>query len=367
MTTDAFIMKDGVDLSTEAQQVLGVVGLLAWHPFRPEMIAAAFQPSLTQKLWQRLRGHSHKEPNFDTIWHELVQAGILRRESYRLVLADEALYQVVRQLPVAEPIVAELVRIYEELVRANEAMTDGHQQHLDAERPHILAILRLCQERREWIPIRNIHISLRNYWPSCGNLADQIEAYEIRLAAAYGLGDRGEIARFALHLGDICYNTKSYEKAIASYQQALTHGTSISRRGQLLLRLGTAQMMVQQYPQALNSLHEANRISAETREDRQLAKCLMITGMVHVGLDEPVAGEQNYAQAIRMASALNDPQLEAEIERRLVQLYEKSQQREKAIDHFNRSLWLYQPLDDRREQILIHTEPVKLHTDVNQE
>lgn len=242
-------------LSDVARQVLAVIGRLAPASFRPDVVAAAFHPPSTPKLWlwQRLR----RQPtpiNPETALQELEQVGLLCRESYRLIIRDDEVYQYAHQLPVSEQVIQELIRTYEELAHVNEAMTADHRRHLDGERPHLLAILRLCQKRKAWVPIRNIHISLRDYWPACENVADQIEAYEIRVAAAYGLGDQGEIARFSQKLGDAYYAAAAYEKAIACYEQAAAHGTTTGWRGELLFRLGTAQMMHQQYQTALKTL-----------------------------------------------------------------------------------------------------------------
>lgn len=350
-------------LSAEARQILGVVGLLAPYPFRPDVIAAAFQPSSGRKLWQWLRRQSLPVVDIEAVWDKLIRAGLLRRESDRLVVANEVVYELAHQLSVAELVVKELIHTYEELARAHEAMTDEHKQELDAERPHLLAILRLCQQHNAWVPIRNIHISLRNYWPTCKSMTDQIEAYEIRVAAAYRLGDRQETARFTQKLGDACYQATLYEKAITHQKQALALGTTKDWRGKLLLRLGTAQMMHQQYHEALSTLHEANQICLETQEDRQRAKCLMVIGMVHAALADSATSEQHYTEAIRIASAVNDSQLEAEIESRLAQLYQTVAQPEKAISHFERSLWFYQHLNEVSEQVFIHTKLGELQAD----
>jgi tetratricopeptide (TPR) repeat protein len=206
-------------VSDAARQVLAVVGLLALAPFSREPIAAALD--MPPSRLRRPLG-------------ELVSYGLLLRGEARYEVSHALVHTYARECCVApDEVIGRLAAYYDALaLEQRELGLEGYRR-LDAERAHMMRVLRACAERARWEEVRSLVWAVDDYLRTCGYWTEQVDALETGVEATRALDHRHDEGAFRGNLGLAYSDLGQMERAIEHYQQALAISREIGdRRGE---------------------------------------------------------------------------------------------------------------------------------------
>jgi len=327
-------------VSKEAQQILAVIGQLAAELFADVPLAEA----MNCPLWEARIALG-----------ELVNYGFLLRPEERYKVSHALIHTYARESLSLEPeVLHRLIRYYIEL-----AETESHKglkgyQRLDAERVHIVYLLKGCKERGEWEAVRELIWAIGK---ECGYLDNQVYwmdwqvMLETGIKTAQKFNHRGDEGTFLGHLGIVYRYQDQEEKAIEYHTQALTIAREVGDRaneGRWLGQIGIAyhdqeqlEKSMKYFEQALVIAQEVEDRSSEARWLGNLGQCYRSLGQIKKALDyheQVLAIAQDIGDSINIGRWLGNLGL----------IYHLLGQEEKAIDHYEQALEVDRQVGNRR-------------------
>lgn len=286
-----------------AQQALAVASLLALAPFDSAVIAAAMNISLAEA--GQLLG-------------KLVNLSLLERPRQRYQFGHALIRIYARQrMVVASTVVSQLVSHYlTQLEKASRQQVEGYEW-LEQEHLHILAVLHLCKDRRDWKTLIQIVGAIAEFQDVEGHWTEGSIALAAALHASQQLGHRGDEAALLGYSGVNYRNRGQFDKAINQHRQALAIYEEIGdRHGQV--------------------------------------KQLNYLGLAYRPKSEPELAIAYHQQALTLAREIGDRHGEANALGGLAMLYKnrKDDRRELVIPYFEAALAISQETkDDKNEGV----------------
>jgi hypothetical protein len=162
-------------VSDLARQIVAVYSYLAYSLAAPEAVAAG-----RERPVQELKPALNELLNFDLVCRQ--------KDRYRL--SHPLIHYFARQRPVASNEVLSRLAAY--YLNLSEEAIEKHELFslLDAERPHIINILSICQDHQEWQAIIPLVWSIDMYLDLGGYYTEWVKVLNFGLYAARHLGDR---------------------------------------------------------------------------------------------------------------------------------------------------------------------------------
>ena len=279
-------------VSAQARQVMGVVGLLAMAPFSWEPIAAALAVSGTEI--RRSLG-------------ELVSYGLLLRpdENYEVTHALVHTYARLQFAP-AVPVVAGLATYYTTFFEEHT----GDWVALQRVRQHAVTLVQTCVEKEAWVAADDLAWALEDYLDLQGYWTDRIAIISAGLVAVRALQDRLNEGAWLGHLGRAYAALGQAPQAIEYYQQALAISREIGDRsgeGTHLGNLGNAYANLGQVPQAIEYHQQALAISREIGDRRREGTALDNLGTAYAALGQIPQAIEYFQQALAIFEEIKSP------------------------------------------------------------
>lgn len=216
-------------VSEQARACLGLTGVLAMKPFKPELIAEALQISA-------------EEVNLGL--GELVDYGLLTRPEARYQITHALAHTYARErLSVLRQELASLAQHYDDFSRKQMKLGSTGYALLDAQRDHILAVQSACDKAELWEEVRSLAWAIDNYLDLQGHWAERVALLETGLQAARSDGASYDEASFLNSLGWAYNALGESKKSIEYYEQALPIIRKLGRKqgeGATLGNLGLA-------------------------------------------------------------------------------------------------------------------------------
>jgi tetratricopeptide (TPR) repeat protein len=294
------LLKQSLDqVSQAASASLAVVGTLALAPFAREAVAAALEVSPRET--GRALG-------------ELVAYGLLMRDDARYQ-ASHALVRTYARRRLAPPaeVIDRLTDYYVVLAEEQSALGLPGYAVLDAERPHLMALLKGCLEREAWDQARALAWAVGNhegYLDMQGHWTERITALEAGLTAAQASPDgRSDEGAFLGNLGNAHLSKGQTDRAVSYYEQALAIAREVGdrrREGAWLGNLGAVHYSLGQATQAVEYFEGALVIAREMDDRRNEGNFLGNLGLAYSDLGQVARAVEYHEEALAVARKIGD-------------------------------------------------------------
>ena len=243
-------------LSSDAQQIVPLVGLLALQPFDQRLIMAGLG-SDAAALRQPLG--------------ELVRFGLLDRTADgRWRVAHALVHTYARTQPDAQRLTllqALADFLNGEVRRERERGLEGYVA-IDALRVHVMTLLAQLEEAAEWRRVDRLVWAIEDYLDIRGHSFERVQALIMAVQACREIGDRRGEGNHLGNLGNAYRNLGEVERAIDFYQQALTISRDIGDRrgeGADLGNLGIAYRNLGEVERAIELMEASVKIFDEIK------------------------------------------------------------------------------------------------------
>lgn len=254
-----------------AYQALAVIGLLAQAPFGQDIVAEALSRRSRRGLFgtvQKLFRQRPDEtvPEISLALDQLVNYGLLQwvgrgyQISHPLILSY-ARRQLMPPLDATQHLVAYYTNLVGEQILLG---LDGYAR-LDAERPHLIAVLTSCIGRGDWESAHSLAAAIEDYLDLQGHWTERVIANQAGLTASRKLKLYSE-GSWLGNLGLAYSNGGQPKQAIDFYEQALTLARKNGDRrseGNWLGNLGLAYRDLEQIELARQYLRQSVAIFEE--------------------------------------------------------------------------------------------------------
>jgi tetratricopeptide (TPR) repeat protein len=336
-SVEVLLEKSLDQVSEGACRVLGVVGLLALAPFDRAPIAAALDLSIH---------HLHKPLG------ELVSYGLLSHEGDRYEVSHALMYTYARER--IEPETEALTRLAEYYTTLAETESEKRLEgyhRLDADRNHVMCVLRTCAEWGQWeaecflVQAMDNYLNIRGYW------TEWLQALEAGVEAVRALDHRGTEGAFLGNLGIAYRVLGQVDQAIDYHQQALVIASEIGdlrQKGNHLGNLGNAYLDLGQIDQAIASFEQALVIARKIGHRQGEGNHLGNLGNAYRDIGQLKKAIDYYQQALDIACELGDFRREGNHLGNLGNVYHNLGQMERAVTSFERALSIAREIGDRR-------------------
>ena len=221
------------DVNELARHALAVTGFLALAPFGQDIVADAMAKGAPRGLFgtvQKLFKQKPQEeiPELTLALDQLVNYGILQWVGRGYEISHSLIHAYAKQrLMAPAKVIERLVAYYTNLVGEQILLgLDGYAR-LDAERPHLMAVLSRSLEQEDWESAHNLAAAIEDYLDLQGYWTERVLTNEAGLMAAQKLGRWNE-GSWLGNLGLTYSNGGQPERAIEYYEQAL----AIARKNQ---------------------------------------------------------------------------------------------------------------------------------------
>ena len=331
--------KSIAQVSNAARSALGVVGLLALLPFGREAVAAALDVAPAEA--GRLLG-------------ELVNYGLLLREAARYQVSHALVHTYARHRmsPPADT-TGRLAAYYVVLAREQSALGLAGYTALDAERPHLMAILAACVAREDWGGAGSLAWAVDGYLEIQGRWTERVTAIEAGLAAARALDHRQGEGSFLGNLGTAYHMLGEVARAIEYYEQALQIARQIGDRrgeGADLSNLGLAYRDLGEVAQAIDCHQQALQIAHEIGDRRAEGNGLGNLGLTYAHLGDARRAIEYFQQALEIDREIGDRRGEETGLGNLGLAYAALGDAHHAIDCFQQALEIDREIGDRHNE-----------------
>ena len=316
-------------VSEQARQVMGVVGLLALAPFTWEPITIALD--ILGSETRRSLG-------------ELVSYGLLLRPDENYEVTHALVHTYARlQLAPAVPVVAGLAAYYTAFVAEHR----GNWVELQRVRQHAVTLIQTCIERKAWTAANDLAWAMEDYLDLQGYWTDRIAIISAGLVAVRALQDRRGEGNHLGNLGNAYHNLGQVPQAIASYQQALAISREIGDRrgeGADLGNLGNAYRNLGQVPQAIAYHQQALAISREIGDRSGEGAALGNLGNAYRNLGQVPQAIAYYQQALAISREIGDRRGEGNHLGNLGLAYAALGQVPQAIEYYQQALAIFEEI-----------------------
>ena len=318
-------------VSGEAQQVLGLVGLLALASFRREIVAAVFEVEENQ-VGQWLG--------------ELVTYGLLNRGVEGAYEVSHALIHTYarERLRVAPERANRLITIYDALARHYSKQGLDDYTPFDAERVHMIRLIEGCAKREEWASVCQLVWALYGYLENQGHPTDLQTVLTLGVKAAQQLGDQRNEGAFLGSLGLAYYDLGRVTEAIDYHQRALAIDCEIEHRrgeGADLGNLGIAYYALGQVSEAIDHYEQALAIAREIGHRQMEGNTLGNLGLAYYDLGQVEQAIDYHQQALAIDREIEYRKGEGDDLGNLGNAYAALGQIPKAIDCLEQALTIH--------------------------
>ncbi|MDY6875891.1 MAG: tetratricopeptide repeat protein [Chloroflexota bacterium] len=295
--------KSIAQVSEAARRALGMVGLLALSPFGREAVAAALDacPEIVEGVTPAEAGR---------LLGELVNYGLLLREATRYQVSHALVHTYARhRMSPPAGVTGWLAAYYTALAEQRSALGLLGYAVLDAERPHLMAILAGCVTAQDWDGAQSLAWAVDGYLDIQGHWTERVTAIEAGLAAARALDHRQDEGRFLGNLGNAYSALGEVGRAIEYYEQALVIAREIGDRsgeGAGLGNLGNAYSAMGEVDRAIEYCEQALAIAREIGDRRGEGNRLGNLGNAYYSLGEVNRAIEYYEQALEIAREIGD-------------------------------------------------------------
>jgi tetratricopeptide (TPR) repeat protein len=316
---------------------LGIIGRLALAPFSREVMAAALETSL---------------PQTGRVLGELVDYGLLLREETRYQVSH-ALVHTYARLRMALPadVSTRLAAYYDAFAREQRELGPAGYAVLDAERPHLIAVLTQCIDQECWQEAESLVWAIDDYLDLQGYWTERVTAIQAGLIAARAINHRGNESAFLTNLGLVYHDLGEVERALEYYQQALAIAREIGDRrgeGADLGNLGNAYRDLGQVERALEYYQRALAIAREIGDRRSEGSWLGNLGNAYHDLGQVERAIEYYEQGLAIAREIGDRRGEGSWLGNLGNAYRDLGQVERALEYYQQALTIAREIGDRR-------------------
>lgn len=367
-------------VSPAAQQVLGVVGMLALAWFDREVVADAL---------------NMQKPKVGPLLGELVNYGLLVRPKKRYQVSHPLVHTYASErLTVNDDIAERLGAYYKILVEEKSQL--GVWTELDSQRPHIMDVLDKLVELKRWEAAKKLarilskeegYLNIRGYWTqritaskmgvkaaealahqrdqgvflgqlgrayfSLGQVDLAKNVYEEGQAIARKIGNRQDEAAHLSGLGTVYHTLGKIEQSIKFWEDAwviLREINNPQNESYILGNLGRAHFSIGQVPKAIDFHEQGLAISRQIGDRRgeanrlqHLGVCYCVKGQVEQGLDF-------FQQALVISGEIGERTREGTLRSNLGNTYRILGQMEEAIDYYEQALGIAREIGNRSSE-----------------
>jgi len=323
-------------LSKTEREVLAVAALLAFSPFQWEVVAAAlaFSKSETYLLLAVLTDYS-----------------LLERVEASYQLTHRLIHIYARQeLKAPLQSIERLAEYYTAFAKQQQALELAGYVRLDAERPHLIAVLSACQQQNQWTLTKELASVIDAYLDLQGHWTERVMTLQSGLVAARALNDTPAEGEFLGKLGEVHFQQGRWDEAVHLCQESLRLFQELgdgARKAQLLSRLGIIYFNQNRWDEAIASFEESLRMWQELNDQHGegqayngLCGVYRMLGRWHESISQ---GEK----ALQIFQELGDRLGESRVLTNLGNVYADQGRLAEAAQRYKDSLRLKRELGDR--------------------
>ena len=148
-------------------------------------------------------------------------------------------------------------------------------------------------------------------------------------------------------LGDAAAALDHFNEALKIRERANHFGEEITRSN-----IGYALILSRKYPEALEQLEQAYKLSMASHDQRFQAYTLMRIGAVQLAVSQPQKALESYRQALEIQNRIDDRRGQAITLDKLGELYSLLDQSLQAVKHYEQALERWVALDDQQGEAL---------------
>ena len=322
-----------------AQNVLGVAGILALTPFRPETIAAALEISIDE---------------VKRALAELVNYGLLEHNEHLYEVTHRLIYVYAQEYcTLGTEIVKRLATYY--IIFANNQQTSELEGFtlLDAERLNIMAVFDRCVQQEMWELTQKLALAIHDYLDIRGYWTDRITTLQAGLNAAQALGIKKAEGKFLGDLGNTYSNSGRTTNAIECLEQARTAAEEINDdqlKGYCLSSLGITYSRLGYAKQAIDYYEQALTISREIGDQREESTNLGNLGIAYQMIGDIEGAIDCYRRSLDIDREIGNQRGECNKLGNMGAAYNDLGQVEQATKFLKQALVLARKIGDRGEE-----------------
>jgi tetratricopeptide (TPR) repeat protein len=347
--------RSAAQLSQAARAALGVVGILALASFDRAMVAVALEVSV---------------PAAGRALGELVDYGLLLRDEQGRYQTSHALVHTYarERLGPAIEVIERLAGHYTALTEEESKLGLEGYARLDAERPHLMAVLARCVQGEAWQESLSLAWAIsghKGYLDIQGHWTERVTALQAGLAAARVLKRRYDEGAYLGHLGNVYGDLGQVTRAIEHHGQALVitreigdrrnEGIHLGNLGLAYADLGEPRRAIEYHQQALVIAREICAASTERSAEwadarRNEGIHLGNLGLAYADLGEPRRAIEFYDQALAISREIGDRGDEGADLGALGLAYADLGEPRRAIEYLEQALVIAREIGDRRNE-----------------
>lgn len=344
-------------VSQTAQQVLGVVGLLALAPFEPETITAALPQVADDQRLRREKQSASAMPASRRVQQglgELVNYGLLRRRDHLYEVTHALAHTYARErLSPPDGTLAHLATYYAAFSYSQKKQDAEGFATLALACPHLVALVHRGLERGTWTAVITLAEAIDGYLDLQGKWLDRLTVLQAGLAAAKMLQERQEEGIYLGRLGSTFEALGQYQVAIEYYEQALVISRERgdrSHESEWLGSLGGVYAALGQYQRAIEYNEQALAITREIGDRRGEAIRLGYLGTFFANLGQYLRAIEYREQALAIAREIGDRRGESIHLGNLGRMYLEFGRYQEAIEYIEQALVIAREIGDRRRE-----------------
>ena len=332
-------------VSEISRLTLSIIGQLALAPFDVKVIAAALDipPAI---VGPRYLG-------------ELVNYGLLARIGQTYQVSHNLIYSYAQLRMIApSEVINRLANYYIRFVESQHRFGGENYGKLDLERPHIVTIIKSCNERRDWEIAHRLAWTIDDYLNIRGHWTERIVTLKSALVATRKLKYRASEGNALGNLGTVYYHLGEAEKAIKYYERAFTIARSIANSydecawlgnlGASYYDLGEMEKAIEYYEKALTLSQKMGNLQEEGTNLSNL-------GTTYFALGETKKAIQYYEKGLAISRENGHRQGISTCLGNLGAIYYDTGQLKKAMSYYQQALIIDRQIGDRRgEGIWLH-------------
>lgn len=329
------------EVSEEARQALGVVGLLAQAPFERGWVQEALGMGEEAAL---------------AAFGELARYSLVRRGGDGCYQVSHALVHTYarKRGKVAEGTAGRLCLGLERVVNEERGRGAEGYKRLNRARPHALAMVVQMAKAGRWEAGKGLAWSLDGYLDMQGYWSERVKLAECGIVGAKEGGDRKEEGSWLTSRGLAYAALGQVEKAIEYYEQALSIDREIGDRrgeGADLGNLGNAYADLGQVKKAIGYYEQALVIDQEVGDQQGEEADLGNLGNAYAVLGQVEHAVNYFEKAMVIAKEIGDRRGEGNQLSNLGNVYADIGHAKEAIGYYEQALVIDQQIGDRRGEV----------------
>jgi len=319
-----------------AVKILSVTSILAFTSFSKEVLT-----------------YSIPDMNLKKSIKELIGYGLLNRVGERLGISHALIHAYVKENHIPSNEIAEkVVNYFVSYVKEKRKKGSEGMSAMDAERIHIMHLIKECKSRGLWHSINSLVFAAdEGYFDLCGYWEDSLIARKFGVEASSIVNDKFSESLHLNNIASIYYSRGVIEKAIEYYEKALAISKKLGDKiGEAsdLGSIGAVYYFTGNVDKALAYYFRSLAICKETGEKHTTSTILENIGKAYGDLGQIETSMNFYIQSLKLSRELNCLQNVCSTLNRIGALYHTMIMFEKAIDCFQEALVISQEIADRR-------------------